>query len=210
MNWLSALFRRNATPVAALSPEQAQALSGWRDLAAGALDLPHARQRYVVVDVETSGLDVRRDRLIAIGAVAVNGGLVDFADAFQIVLHQTEASSTDNILIHGIGAGEQSTGVAPVDALLAFLAFVGRSPLVALSASSMRKAATVSWAAACISGSCEACTSAGLAPSRRRRSASSPSLVPAYSAFSAASADAASVPNTASTSAIRCEASSAR
>ncbi len=134
MNWLSTLFRRHARPVTALSPEQGQALSGWLAQAAGELDLPHARQRYVVVDVETSGLDVRRDRLIAIGAVAVNGGLVDFSDAFQIVLRQIETSSTDNILIHGIGAGEQSTGVAPADALLAFLAFVGKSPLVAYHA----------------------------------------------------------------------------
>ena len=32
---------------------------------------------------------MKRDRLIAIGAVAVQGGTIDFADAFQVVLQQS-------------------------------------------------------------------------------------------------------------------------
>ena len=133
MGWLSFLserFRPRPTAV----PEHRAALAAWQALPEAALELPHARQRYVVVDVETSGLDMKRDRLIAIGAVAVQGGGIDFADAFQIVLQQREASSTENILIHGIGAGEQRAGVEPAAALLAFLDFVGKSPLVAYHA----------------------------------------------------------------------------
>ena len=133
MGWLSSLserFRPRPTAV----PEHRAALAAWQALPEAALELPHARQRYVVVDVETSGLDMKRDRLIAIGAVAVQGGGIDFADAFQIVLQQREASSTENILIHGIGAGEQRDGVEPAAALLAFLDFVGKSPLVAYHA----------------------------------------------------------------------------
>ena len=87
MGWLSSLserFRPRPTAV----PEHRAALAAWQALPEAALELPHARQRYVVVDVETSGLDMKRDRLIAIGAVAVQGGGIDFADAFQIVLQQ--------------------------------------------------------------------------------------------------------------------------
>ena len=135
MGWLSALSERfRSQPGPGPASEHRAALAAWQALPEAAHDLPHGRQRYVVVDVETSGLDMKRDRLIAIGAVAVQGGTIDFADAFQVVLQQSEASSTENILIHGIGAGEQRDGVEPAAALLAFLDFVGKSPLVAYHA----------------------------------------------------------------------------
>ena len=135
MGWLSALSERfRSQPGPGPASEHRAALAAWQALPEAAHDLPHGRQRYVVVDVETSGLDMKRDRLIAIGAVAVQGGAIDFTDAFQVVLQQSEASSTENILIHGIGAGEQRDGVEPAAALLAFLDFVGKSPLVAYHA----------------------------------------------------------------------------
>lgn len=135
MGWLSALSERfRSQPGPGPASEHRAALAAWQALPEAAHDLPHGRQRYVVVDVETSGLDMKRDRLIAIGAVAVQGGTIDFADAFQVVLQQSEASSTENILIHGIGAGEQRDGVESAAALLAFLDFVGKSPLVAYHA----------------------------------------------------------------------------
>jgi DNA polymerase-3 subunit epsilon len=55
--------------------------------------LPHGKARYVVVDVETSGLDLARDSLIAIGAVAVNELALDLDDCFEIVLRQEKASA---------------------------------------------------------------------------------------------------------------------
>ena len=133
MRWLRSLFGRADASVS-LDAGQQVALAKWASLPPVALDVPHSRQRYVVVDVETSGLDMKRDRLIAIGAIGVHAGLIDFSDAFQVVLHQEQASTTENILIHGIGAGEQRSGEAPAEALLAFLAFVGKSPLVAYHA----------------------------------------------------------------------------
>lgn len=88
----------------------------------------------MVVDVESSGLDMKRDRLISIGAVALVDGCLDFSDAFQVVLRQDQVSAHENILIHGIGGSAQSEGVEPVDALLAFLNYVGKAPLVAYHA----------------------------------------------------------------------------
>lgn len=85
--------------------------------------------RIVVVDVESSGLDVRSDSLIAIGAVAVRGGRMLAGEAFHVVLRQPKASTTQNILIHGIGAGAQAGGNEPASALLDFLEFAGKAPL---------------------------------------------------------------------------------
>jgi len=81
--------------------------------------------------VETTGLDLVRDRLIAIGACAVENGQVVMADSFEIVLRQDQTSTKDNILIHGIGGEAQRDGLEPPEALLNFLDFLGKSPLVA-------------------------------------------------------------------------------
>ena len=114
-----------------LSAAQAQKLARWQALAEVDLRSPIDASRYVVVDVETSGLNVNKDRLIAIGAVAVVNGKIDIGDSLEIVLLQQRVSDKQNILIHGIGGTAQSEGVPPIDALLTFLEYLGSDPLVA-------------------------------------------------------------------------------
>lgn len=96
--------------------------------------------RWVMVDVETSGLEARRDRLLAIAAIGLR---VDWArkrlaivpgDSFEVYLAQTAASSRSNILLHGIGEARQRDGSAPGLAMQAFADFVGDAPLVAFHA----------------------------------------------------------------------------
>jgi DNA polymerase-3 subunit epsilon len=91
--------------------------------------------RWVVVDVETSGLDRQSDALLAIGAVAVRERRVAVADSFEIVMRQKAASTRANILIHGIGEQAQREGVEPRDAIRAFLDYAGPAPLVGFHAS---------------------------------------------------------------------------
>ena len=134
MNWISRLFGGGSNSVVVLSPEQRQRLAAWQQLPAEDPNRKHTRGRYVVVDVESSGLNMKKDRLISIGAVAVNDGQLDFGDAFQVVLRQERVSATANILIHGIGGSAQSEGMDPVEALLAFLEYIGKSQLVAYHA----------------------------------------------------------------------------
>ena len=130
MGWLDSLFGSKPP----LTEEQAARLDAWRALPRADAALPMEQSRLVVVDVETSGLDIRKDRLIAIGAVAVVNGQVDLKDSLEIVLQQERVSDKDNILIHGIGGEVQREGVPPVDALLTFLGFLGNAPLVAFHA----------------------------------------------------------------------------
>jgi DNA polymerase-3 subunit epsilon len=114
-----------------LSPQQQQRLDAWQALPVAALNVPVTESRCVVVDVETSGLNLMEDRLISIGAVAVVNGKIELGDCFSVVLQQQAASEKGNILLHGIGTAEQLEGVHPVDALLAFLDYLGKSPLIA-------------------------------------------------------------------------------
>jgi DNA polymerase-3 subunit epsilon len=115
----------------ALADAEKSRLDAWRKLPESRLDADFAESRYVVVDVETTGLNLSRDKLIAIGAVAVNGGRISLGDSFEIILRQQASSDKDNILIHGIGGTAQTGGVPPTEALLRFLEFLGKDPLVA-------------------------------------------------------------------------------
>ncbi len=126
MNWLRRLTGR--LPV--LSIEQQLALVAYRALSAvdGAASL--ARLRLLVVDVETTGLSLDHDRLISIGAVVVERGVIRLSESFEVVFRQPRASSVANILIHGIDGTTQMSGWAPADAMLGFLDFVGAAPLV--------------------------------------------------------------------------------
>jgi len=95
--------------------------------------------RWVVLDVESSGLDPRRDRLLAIAAIAVHiegsRPRIALGDSFEVVLRQeVQVADKDNILLHGIGVGAQRHGVAPGAALGAFQQFIGNAPLIAFHA----------------------------------------------------------------------------
>lgn len=127
MNW----FKRFFSSAPRLDAPALQRLQAWQACRDVDLNVPFSETRFVVVDVETTGLDLNRDHLIAMGACAVEGGRVTLADSFEVVLRQEQVSSKDNILIHGISGEVQREGVAPVEALLAFLDFLGKSPLVA-------------------------------------------------------------------------------
>ncbi len=127
MSWLDRFLGRKPD----LTPEQTRRLTAWQALPSPRRDTPLGESRYVVVDVESSGLNIRRDRLIAIGAVAVTNGQIRLADSFEIVLQQARISEKDNILIHGIGGTAQREGMPPAEALLAFLDYLGKDPLVA-------------------------------------------------------------------------------
>jgi DNA polymerase-3 subunit epsilon len=117
-----------------LAPEQIQRLDAWRSLPPHADSISHSAQRYVVVDVETSGLKPYSDSLLAIGAIVVSGGLIRLSEVFSEVLRQSQASAGDNILVHGIDGTTQTGAMDPAEALLRFLEFAGKSPLVAFHA----------------------------------------------------------------------------
>lgn len=92
-------------------------------------------ERWVVLDVETSGFDPGTDGLISVGAVAMRSdGRVVPADALEIVYRQERASARANILVHGLGVQAQRDGTDPVQATRVFLDYVGGAPILAFHA----------------------------------------------------------------------------
>lgn len=96
--------------------------------------LPLRQQRFVVVDLETSGLHLQRDQLLSIGAVVIEDGAIDLAQQFECTLQRSGQKVSASVLIHGIAPSALEAGMAPGEALLAFMQFVGDSPLLAFHA----------------------------------------------------------------------------
>lgn len=96
------------------------------------------QQRWVVLDVETTGLDTERAELLAIAAVAVHRRgeqlLLAAADSFEAVLRHDSKDAPDaaraNVLLHGIGLGEQRRGGDPAAVLRAFADWAEGAPLM--------------------------------------------------------------------------------
>jgi DNA polymerase-3 subunit epsilon len=97
--------------------------------------IPLAEVRWVAIDCETSGLDPKRDRLLSVGAVAVEGGRVRLAEAYGAILAQAQPSSPDNIAVHGIGGEAQRAGRPSAEVLRELAAFLGDGVPVAFHAS---------------------------------------------------------------------------
>ena len=92
------------------------------------------QQRWVVLDLETSGLNLNRDQVLSIGAVVIEDGAIDFSQQFERTLHRHDHKPGPSVLIHGLGPSAIAAGCVPADALLDLMAFIGDSPLLAFHA----------------------------------------------------------------------------
>jgi len=108
MNWLSRLLPGSGP---ALNPEQQTALDSIAALPAPDPGRSHYETRYVIVNTETGPQEGGGQRLLAVGAVAINRGLIHPDDAFRANL-----------------------GSIPANALIGLLRFIARSPVVVFNA----------------------------------------------------------------------------
>ena len=88
-------------------------------------------QRWVVIDLETSGLNLNRDQVLSIGAVAIEDGAIDFSQQFERTLHRHDHKLAPSVLIHGLAPSAIAAGCDPAEALLDLMDFIGDSPLLA-------------------------------------------------------------------------------
>lgn len=127
---LDRLLRRSPM----LGADARRRVADWMRLSNEKASVPLSKARFIVVDTETSGLDVRKDTLLSIGACIVSGGRVCIAENFYREIRQESVSGTDNILLHGIGQAAQLAGEQEAEALSSFLEFAGKHPFVAFNA----------------------------------------------------------------------------
>ncbi|WP_287812901.1 exonuclease domain-containing protein [Pseudomonas sp.] len=92
------------------------------------------QQRWVVLDLETTGLNVNRDLLLSIGAVVIEDGAIDLSQQFECTLRRSGHKPGPSVLLHGLGPGAIAAGCEPADGLLDFMEFLGDSPVLAFHA----------------------------------------------------------------------------
>ena len=94
-------------------------MNPWRRVFGSGTAASATARRWVVVDVETTGLDVQHDQLLAVAAVGLQidstaAPRIALADSFEAVVHHDAVlADKGNILLHGIGVGAQRAGAPP-------------------------------------------------------------------------------------------------
>jgi DNA polymerase-3 subunit epsilon len=122
---------RPASPV--VSADSQQRLAKLPALA-GLSECSLREQRWVVLDLETTGLNMSKDRVLSIGAVVIEDGAIDFRQQFERTLQCRELKLSPSVLIHGLGPSAIAAGSDPAEALLELLEFIGDSPVLAFHA----------------------------------------------------------------------------
>ena len=95
---------------------------------------PLSEQRFVVVALETSGLNTLKDKILSMGAVTIEHSAIALGDQFSCTLRRKNHAVSESVLIHQIPPSEVAAGIRPGKALLSFMDYVGGSPLLAFHA----------------------------------------------------------------------------
>ncbi|BDY13739.1 3'-5' exonuclease [Hydrogenimonas cancrithermarum] len=88
------------------------------------------KDEVVVFDTETTGLDIKKDEIISIGAVRVKGNRILTSSQMYIKVKCDRAISEESIKIHQIRVCDMEDALDPDEAMDRFLRFIGPRPLV--------------------------------------------------------------------------------
>jgi DNA polymerase-3 subunit epsilon len=95
-----------------------------------ATDAPLRSVRFIVVDTELTSLDMRTNRLLSVGALAMDGNRIRLGEEFYRVVNPGVEVPADSILIHGLRPADIDAGEAPEKVLAEFHAFLQDSVIV--------------------------------------------------------------------------------
>ena len=79
---------------------------------------------FVVVDTETTGLDVKNDHLLSVAAMRVHNFSIDLADQFTVFIKQENYIPGESVQVHGILARHAKEGLDEKSMCTRFLEFI--------------------------------------------------------------------------------------
>jgi DNA polymerase-3 subunit epsilon len=94
------------------------------------LNLPIESARFVVLDTETTGFDYTNDRILCIGAVVLQNGIINLQNGFEHYIDQ-EHFDKSSVQIHGIIRRDVLNHKSERQVLELFLDYVGDSIIIA-------------------------------------------------------------------------------
>ena len=92
-------------------------------------DKPPADE-WVALDCETTGLNTRTDDIISIGAVRIKGNRIMTSERLELIVRPEKRLSADSVRVHRLREQDVAQGLAPDDAMMQLMAFIGSRPLV--------------------------------------------------------------------------------
>jgi DNA polymerase-3 subunit epsilon len=87
-------------------------------------DTPLREVRYAVVDTELTSLDTKTNRLLSIGAIAMDGPKIRMAEQFYTVVNPGVHVPAESVLIHKLRPNDVEQGIAPTRALAELREFI--------------------------------------------------------------------------------------
>ena len=85
---------------------------------------------WIALDCETTGLDVRKDKIISIAAVRIVGSRLMTSQRLELLVRPARAMSADNVRVHRLRESDVAQGIDPEQAMRRLLDFMGSRPLV--------------------------------------------------------------------------------
>jgi len=84
----------------------------------------------VVIDCETTGLNVRRDDVVSIAAIKIRGNRILTSEHFEAVVHPDSEMGAEAIKIHRLRRSDVEAAPIVWKMLPSFLRFIGARPLI--------------------------------------------------------------------------------
>jgi DNA polymerase-3 subunit epsilon len=85
---------------------------------------------WVALDCETTGLNVRTDEIISIGAVRIVGNRIMTSERLELLVRPEKGVSADSVRIHRLRERDVAHGLPMEEAMKRLLHFIGSRPLV--------------------------------------------------------------------------------
>jgi DNA polymerase-3 subunit epsilon len=86
--------------------------------------------RFIVLDTETTGFDYETDRILCIGALVLQNGIISIQDSFEVYIEQDHYDKS-TAQIHGILKAFVINRPSELEALQQFLTFLGDAVIIA-------------------------------------------------------------------------------
>jgi DNA polymerase-3 subunit epsilon len=91
---------------------------------------PPPADEWVALDCETTGLNVRTDEIISIGAVRIAGDRILTSERLELLVKPQGNVGADSICVHRLRKRDLADGVPVEQAVRSLLHFIGSRPLV--------------------------------------------------------------------------------
>ena len=86
-------------------------------------------QSFVILDTETTGLDLGQDNILSIGAVRIINNTIDISDSLSIIVKNQQLQTQNAVAIHGL-VQTDIKGQSEAESIAALFKFVGSDIIV--------------------------------------------------------------------------------